>query len=240
MKKLDEIAFDYPVCRRQVEEFRDLLTAKDELSERDDVLPFFRERSQLAVLFGMFNSRIAWADRIAWEFDIFGDFACDLVVGEWDRGAYCLVEFEDARRDSVFERQGKKSTREWGRRFDHGYSQIMDWAHKLGDRSASADFLARFGRREITYETVLVIGRDHHLDEGEKQRLAWRTDNVAVNTKKIICMTFDELLSQLSVRLGTLSAVAAAAPAGAAPARGRKRGPTAGGGARKKPRRDQP
>ncbi len=215
MKRLEEISFDFALCRKQVEELRAWLASKEELSERADVLPFFRDRPHMAVLFGMFNQRIAWADRIAWEFDVFGDFACELAIGEWERGAYCFVEFEDARKDSIFERQGKKATREWGRRFEHGNSQIIDWTHKLGDRSASADFLARFGRRAINYETVLVIGRDQHLDEGEKQRLSWRSDNLAINTKKIICMTFDELLSQFSVRLGILSAVEAGATAAA-------------------------
>jgi hypothetical protein len=213
MKKLDDLTFDYALCRRQVEEFQSWLAGQEELSEQKDVRPFFQERQHLAVLFGMFNPRIGWADRLAWEFDIFGDFACDLAVGKWARGAYCVVEFEDARPDSIFERQGKKATRQCGRRFEHGQSQLIDWAHKLEDRSRSADLLARFGRWEINYEAVLVIGRDKHLDEGEKQRLRWRTDKVAVNTKKIICLTFDELLSQFLVRLGILSTVEAAAAA---------------------------
>jgi hypothetical protein len=206
MKMLQPITFDYPLWRQQVEEFRDWLSSKEEMSERSDVLPFFRDRPQMAALFGTFNDRIAVADRIAWEFDIFGDFACDLAVGEWARGAYCFIEFEDARRESVFRRQGSKATREWGSRFDHGYSQIIDWVHKLDGRSPSTDLLARFGRHEINFEAVLVIGRDQHLDYGEKQRLAWRNDNVAVNSKKIYCMTFDELLSQFSVRLATFEA----------------------------------
>ncbi len=207
MKNLEQIAFDYSLCRQQVEEFREWLSGREELSERDDVLPFFRNRPQMSVLFGMFNRSIAWADRIAWEFDIFGDFACDLAVGEWARGAYCFIEFEDAKRESVFQKQGAKVTREWGRRFDHGYSQIIDWVHKLDGRSPSNDLLARFGRHEINFETVLVIGKDEHLDAGEKQRLTWRNDNVAVNTKKIFCMTYDELLSQFAVRLTALEAV---------------------------------
>jgi hypothetical protein len=191
MKKLDEIGFDYALCRQQFEEFREWLAAKNDLSERGDVLPFFQGRPHLAVLFGMFNPRIAWADRIAWEFDIFGDFACDVVVGEWETGEYCFVEFEDAKHDSVFQKHGKKATREWGRRFDRGYSQIIDWAHKLDGRAPSSDLLARFGRYEIGYEAAFVIGRDKHLDEGEKQRLTWRSDKVAVNTKKVTCLTFD-------------------------------------------------
>src|SRR5262249_1702365 len=156
--KLEAIAFDYALCRAQVEEFRAWLAANDELSERNDVLPFFRARPQMAMLLGMFNRHIALADRIAWEFDIFGDVACDLAVWEWGRGAYCLVEFEDARSNSIFAPSGKKATREWGRRFEHGVSQIIDWVHKLDTRSPSADLLARFGHYEISYEAILVIG----------------------------------------------------------------------------------
>jgi hypothetical protein len=207
MKKLEELNFNYTLCKQQVEEFRTLLASGNDLSEQADVLPFFRAREHMAALFGMFNPRIGWVDRIAWEFDIFGDFACDLVVGDWTKGAYCFVEFEDAVANSVFERQGKKATREWSRRFDHGYSQIIDWFHKLDDRSPSADLVARFGNFAINYEAVLVIGRDQHLDAGEKLRMEWRSSNVVVHSKKVHCVTFDQLLSQLSARLGALALV---------------------------------
>ena len=113
MKKFDEIAFDYKRCCIEFAEFRTLLETKVELGEAADILPFFKERRQLSMLLGMFNSRIAWADRIAYEFDVFGDFACDLAVGEFASGSYCFIEFEDARENSVFEKQGKKATREW-------------------------------------------------------------------------------------------------------------------------------
>jgi hypothetical protein len=200
MKKLEEIT--YPVqCRSQIEEFRAWLAANDQLSERNDIAPYFRARPQMAAMFTMFNIHITRADRMAWEFDIFGDFACDLVVGEWDRGEYCFVEFEDARTDSIFKKQGKKATREWGPRYEHGYSQIADWAHKLDTRSPSIDLLGRFGRHEINYEAVLVIGRDKHLDAGETQRWTWRNNSTLMNSKKVVCMTFDELLSQFLVRL---------------------------------------
>jgi hypothetical protein len=205
MKKLEEISFDYARCREQVAELQNLLQSKTELHESKDVLPFFRARQQMAVLLGMFNPRIGWWDRIAWEFNIFGDFACDLVVGDWTRGAYCFVEFEDAQPNSIFEKAGQKATREWGRRFDHGYSQIIDWFHKLNDRSFSNDNLSRFGQYEITYEAILVIGRDSHMDVGEKQRLKWRSDNVVINSKKVYCMTYDELFDSFSKRLGMLS-----------------------------------
>ena len=53
-----------------------------------------------------------------------------------------------------------------------------------------------------------MIGRDQHLDAGERARLDWRTNYVIVNSKKVHCMTFDQLLSQLSTRLGILSKMA--------------------------------
>ena len=207
MKNFDPIAFDYAECRIQVEELKALLAAKEALSEKHDILPFFQSKRQLATLFGMFNSRIGWADRFAKEFNIFGDFSCDLAVGDWARGAYCFIEFEDARVASVFEKKGEKATKEWGRRFEHGYSQIIDWLHKLAGREVSLDNLARSGKHEITYEAVLVIGRNCYQDAAEMQRLQWRSDKVSVNQKKVLCMTFDDLLSQFETRMSLMTEV---------------------------------
>jgi hypothetical protein len=212
MKKLDPVVFDYALGRQQVTEFRNLLASKAELAESADILPFFRQRPHLSVLLGMYNARIGWADRLAYEFDIFGDFACDLAIGEWGTGSYCFIEFEDAYANSIFEKQGKKAARAWARRFDQGFSQIVDWLHKLDDR-AGYDFVSRFGRHTINYETVLVIGRDQHLDDGEKLRLEWRSSSIVVNSKRVHCITFDQLLSQLSTRLGSFAAVAPPPPA---------------------------
>lgn len=212
MKQFDPIAFDYHACRAQLDEFHTLLAAKTELAERGDVLPFFRDRRQLALLLGMFNIKIKRADRIAYEFDLFGDFACDLVVGEWASGSYCFIEFEDATENSVFEQKGVKATREWSRRFDHGFSQIVDWCHKLHGLDRSPDFETRFGRHTINFEAVLVVGRDQHLRAGEPGRLEWRTSYVTVNSKKVTCLTFDQLEAQLAVRLNSLFIMSSANP----------------------------
>jgi hypothetical protein len=182
------------------------------------VLRFFRDRPQLASLLGMFNPRIGVVDRIAYEFDLFGDFACDLAAGEWSTGQYCLVEFEDAAATSVFVKKGEKATREWSARFDHGFSQIVDWCFKLQDRVGSNDMLARFGKHTINYEAVLVIGRDIHLDSGELARLEWRTSHVTVNSKKVTCLTFDQLLNQLTTRLAWFGSSPAVLPPAHGPA----------------------
>jgi hypothetical protein len=207
MKNFDPVTFDYTECRLQLEDLKNLLASKAALSEKNDILPLFQSKRQLATLFGMFNSRIGWADRFAKEFNIFGDFSCDLAVGDWDRGAFCFIEFEDAREGSVFEKKGDKATREWGKRFEHGYSQIIDWLHKLATREVSIDNLARFGRHEITYEAVLVIGKNCYQDLAETQRLQWRSDKVSVNQKKVLCMTFDDLMSQFETRMSLMAVV---------------------------------
>ncbi len=84
MKNFDPVAFDFAECRRELEELKTLLASKVALSEKHDILPFFQSKRQLATLFGMFNWRIGWANRFAKEFNIFGDFSCDLAVGDWD------------------------------------------------------------------------------------------------------------------------------------------------------------
>jgi hypothetical protein len=210
MKRFDEIAFDYGLFRTQLAEFRTLLEPGSDLGERADVLPFFNSRPVLASQLGMLNPRIGHVNRIAFEFDVFGDFACDLAVGEWETGSYCFIEFEDAKPTSVFTREAKKATRKWSDRFNGGFSQIVDWCHKLHDRAMSQDFISRFGRPEINFEAVLVIGRDRHLDAGERLRLDWWTGHVLVNSKKVHCLTFDQLLSQLTSRLNLFTAVARA------------------------------
>jgi hypothetical protein len=60
---------------------------------------------------------------------------------------------------------------------------------------------ARFGKRSIRYVGVLDIGRDQHLQPGERLRLEWRREHVVVNSKHIVCVTYDELLEDLLFRL---------------------------------------
>ncbi|MFO0863930.1 MAG: DUF4263 domain-containing protein [Gemmataceae bacterium] len=209
MKLFDTFTFDYEECRNQLEEFRTLMNNKSSLSEKSDVLPLFQKSRQLAWFFSSFNTRIRTVDRFAREFDVFGDFSADLAIGDSAAGEYCFIEFEDARTNSVFDRKGTKATRDWGARFDHGYSQIVDWIHKINSAACSTDNLKRFARYEIDYETVLVIGRNSHLDPSEVQRLKWRSNFVSVGGKKVHCITFDDLLSQFDAEMVTLSTVEA-------------------------------
>jgi len=202
MKTLDPIVFNYDRCRSEVEELRGLLAANPVLEEGKDILPFFRARPQLSVFCGINNPNIVAFDRVAWEYDLFGDFSCDLAVGDSVTKAYCFLEFEDAGPRSLFVQQGQKATREWSPRFDHGCSQVIDWFYKLDDRRNSDEYEARFGKRSVDFSGVLVAGRSQDLRPDEALRLEWRRQHVVVHSKRIVCITFDELLADLLHRLG--------------------------------------
>lgn len=102
MKEFVKVNFDPAICRFQLEEFKELLEQKKPLSEKNDILPFFRERIQLSAFIGSYHKDIERLNRVAFEFDIFGDFTADLAVGDSRKKSYCFIEFEDARLNSVF------------------------------------------------------------------------------------------------------------------------------------------
>jgi hypothetical protein len=201
MKTFQTVPFDLARSRKEFADLRTLLGNNPSLEERKQVLPFFCERSQLSLFCGILGRNLANADLVAWEYDLFGDFACDLVVGDSVKRAFCFIEFEDAGPNSIFERRGKRALRDWSSRFEHGYSQVIDWFYKLDTMTDHPDCEVRFGKRSIDYEGVLVLGRDHDLGPGEAMRLQWRRRHVIVHSRGIRCLTFDELLHELGERL---------------------------------------
>ena len=141
MKTFIRFRFDLKRCRTELDEFKKLLDNHPTLDERRDILPFFREREHLSAFIGSyFAPSIENSDRLAFEYSLFGDFFCDLVVGDSARGVYCFVEFEDATPTSIFESRGQKATLEWSSRFERGFSQIVDWFWKLDDMRGTIEF----------------------------------------------------------------------------------------------------
>jgi hypothetical protein len=203
MKVFESLVFDPRQCRNEVAELRQWLAHHPTLDEKRQILPFFRARRHLSAFVASSTSIVDRYDRIAFEYPLFGDFGCDLVVGDSARNAYCFIEFEDAGPTSLFVQRGKRVSREWSPRLEHGYSQIIDWFHKLDDMRRSDDLIARFGSRSIVFAGVLIIGRDQYLAHGETERLAWRKANVVVASQLIRCRTFDGLVEDLEARLET-------------------------------------
>lgn len=201
MKTLDSFSINLGKCKDELVEFKKLLDGKPGLSERDDILPFFKSNRHLAALIGSYNPRVNRFDRIATEFDLFGDFSCDLVVGDSESHNFCFVEFEDAKPNSVFHKKAGKATPEWSPRFDHGFSQILDWFAILEDQKRTAQFKAKFGSDLIQYVGLLVIGRRQYLDNALYDRLRWRSEQVQVGARQVNCITFDDLYQTLALKV---------------------------------------
>lgn len=201
MKVLEHFTLRLDKCRKELAEFKKLLDLKESLSEQDDILPFFKANKHLAALIGAQNPKINGFDRIATEFDLFGDYSCDLVIGDSVSHNYCFVEFEDARFNSIFTRRRQKATPEWSPRFDHGFSQVIDWFQILEDQQRTAQHKAKFGADVIQFMGLLVVGRRHFLGDREFERLRWRSEHVQVGSRQVNCITFDELYQTLALKL---------------------------------------
>jgi hypothetical protein len=203
---LTPLTFNYQQCLKEAQELKTFLGSHTSLKERGEILPFFKDRHHLSAFLSVNNARAVQYDRIAHEYPMFGDFTCDLVAGDWSRSAFVFVEFENAAVDSVFV-QKTRATPEWSSRFEHGFSQILDWFYKMDTQRHSADFEHRFGSRDVHVSGLLVVGRKQDLGPREKERLNWRHQHVTVHGKQIYSMTFDDLCEDTLERLSRFPAL---------------------------------
>jgi hypothetical protein len=212
MTKIDSFNLDISQCFAELKEFEDLLLTKDELSESKDILPFFRSRLNLSAFIAYYAPSMITFDRIKHEFSFFGDFRADLVVGDATHHTYCFIEFEDAAKNSIFTTKRGKSTSEWSPRFEHGFSQIIDWFWKIDDLKNTDSARNIFGDSNIEIYGIIVIGRDKFLSEPDRRRLKWRLNKVVVDSRKVICITFDQLAKDIRDRLSLYQTIYEAEP----------------------------
>jgi hypothetical protein len=206
MKEFLRIQFDLGRRGHELAEFRSLLAAKKELEESADIKPFFEARPHLSVFLGSYAWNITRFELLAYQYQLFGDFSCDVVVGDPVRKTFGFIEWEDASAASLFRPRGKKATPEWSSRFEHGFGQLIDWFWKLDDMARTDEFEARFGARHIQYFGLLVAGRDEELTHPrERRRWEWRSQRVIINSLPIHCMTYDQLYEFLAETLSVFS-----------------------------------
>ncbi len=206
MTTLQPLDFSYQQCLKEVQEFQFFLGSHQALKERDEILPFFKDRKHLSAFLGAYNYHIVKYDRVAHEYPLFGDFVADLVVGDWARHAYVFVEFENAAPDSIFVTRNR-DVPEWSPRFEHGFSQILDWFYKLDSQRHAPDFEQRFGDRGVHLSGLLIVGRKEDFGPRERDRLRWRQQHVEIHGNKIHCLTFDDLCEDMLTRLATYPAL---------------------------------
>jgi hypothetical protein len=103
VKDFIEVTFDIEVCRRELSEFKNLLGAEQRLSEKGDILPFFRQRLHLSAFVASYHPTIVRRTRVlAYEYPLYGDFSADLLIGDPSRNAYCLLSLRMPHRTASF------------------------------------------------------------------------------------------------------------------------------------------
>ncbi|MGO9260122.1 MAG: Shedu immune nuclease family protein [Bryobacteraceae bacterium] len=201
MKRFGTHVLSVKECAAELQKLDLLLRSSPTLKEREHILPFFKANKNLSAFIGSYIPDIVRFDRIAPEFDLFGDFACDLAVGDSVSNHYLFIEFEDARPESLFVSKPGKASPEFSPRLEHGFSQVVDWFWKLSDNEKSDEYEDRFGVRRATVHGLVVVGREQKLEPREVARLRWRQDHTIVDSRKVSVVSFDQLVKDLAFRL---------------------------------------
>jgi hypothetical protein len=201
MKTLSPFSLDIKICQTELSLFKSLLASKRDLDEQNDILPTFQKYKHLSAFVASCVPSITQYDLLAHEFDIFGDFTADLVVGDSRTKHFLFVEFEDAKDYSIFKKNIGRSTPCWATRVEQGISQVIDWFWKLNDIRQTVDYESRFGTRQIRAHGLVVVGRSMNMSVREKDRLRWRQDSVVCDSKHIEVITYDDLVDDLEYRL---------------------------------------
>ncbi len=205
MAQFETITVRKRQAKAELQAFKAMLEGKGkgDLGEGDDILPFFKANSQVCALMGGYNFKVVDYRNlgIAREFSIFGDHRADLAIGDVRRKLFCFVEFEDAKSTSIFKKRGK-ATPEWSYRYHHGFGQLIDWILWIENNRGNTAYVGRFGAASIHFTMLMVIGRDRDLaDPALRERFEWRGESVVVASKKVHCITYDQLYDDLSTRL---------------------------------------
>jgi len=202
---LQPIDFDIRNCRLEIDSFQQLLNDHFELRESEDILPFFRNNDHISALIGSIAPNISKYDLLRHEFFLFGKYRCDLVIGDSNSRAFCFVEFEDAKENSIFLRRSryvKSDAKKFSARFEHGYSQILDWYNIMDDQRRTTLLESTFGGQVNYLHGLLVIGRDRFVeDEISRNKLRWRSECINVNTNSVSIITYDQLYTMLNDKL---------------------------------------
>jgi len=206
MAQLKTLELKKQQAKAELKAFKALLDGKGQgdLGEASDLLPFFDANEHLCALIGMYNPNIVDYKNIsiAREFSVFGDHRADLVIGDMKNKQFCFIEFEDAKSTSIFNITATKATPDWSPRYEHGFSQLIDWILWIENNKGNTAYAGRFQAASIQFIMLLIIGRDRDLsDPALRERFNWRSDSVVVASKKVNCITYDKLYDDLSTRL---------------------------------------
>ena len=203
MKKLELVVTDINALQSELQDLQIFLAQSPHLRERAEIIPFFKTKKHLTAALGMLNAHISVPQLYANELQLFGDFTADAASGELDSNAVCLIEFEDANEESIFRRlEHGKTVKRYSHRFEHGYSQLVDWAWRLSTETNSDAYARIFGSKMALITFMMIIGRDSDLTGEDLLRLRWRTQHTNLGGILLQCFTFDQILAIIRRRIG--------------------------------------
>jgi hypothetical protein len=213
MIKLRQGSLDLALCQANLNEFKDLLDTRQEIEETGSgsLQEFFTSRMSLLLLMGESFGAGLWPAQYQNEPVLFNEFRADYVVCDATRKKFLFIEFEDAKANSIFEVKNDRRTGtsyQWSRRFEHGLSQVVDWHFRIDDYRRTSKLQEHFGSDDIAFQGVLIIGRDHFLQQqGNRRRFDWRVEKTTIDSRSIHCLTFDKLYREMAGRLENLRLV---------------------------------
>ena len=182
-----------------IEDFR-LFLNDNPRGERAQFLPFFRNHEQLCAFLGTLYDEVSSGTHVKAEFPLWGDFVCDLIVGNVSDGAFVLIEFEDAATTSLFRPKANRRNNIWGQRAEQAVSQVTDWLFRIGSEGPSDQMLRDFESRRINMMGLIVVGPSSEVNAYDRERLNWRSRNTIVGGSKVYIITYDDLLEWLDGR----------------------------------------
>lgn len=186
-----------------IKAFEKLLKDHQELEETGagSLQEFFTARPNLLLLMGQTFCIGLRAAAYLHECSIVHEFRADYAVANEDRSKFLFVEFEHAKKESIFPTKAKTSgnnSYQWSKIFEHGFSQVVDWYFRLDDYEKTSKIEEHFGTDKIKYVGILVVGRDIFLKQsGLTKRFEWRREHTVIDSKHLSCFTFDELAREL-------------------------------------------
>lgn len=204
MKSFDDLEFSLATCKKELAEFSNFLSENPELQERRQIIPFFKRKRHLSAFMGTLVTDLLCPNKIAYEYELFGDFRADLIVGDSEANVYVFVEFQAGTAHSLFRKNRNKETLEWSPNFEAGFSQLVDWFWILDDMKQTGKYKTNFHPNKDIPAVIwpmLIAGRGTEFNYEEKRRLRWRLDKVQLDGKPVLSLTYDSLCQQLDERI---------------------------------------
>jgi hypothetical protein len=188
------VELDLRIAELQLAEFKLWFDENKRFSETR-VVNELKRLAHLSALIGYMEPAFGKPNVYKYEFVIQGVFRADLVIGNSNSGRFVLVEFEGGQDHSIFGPRSTNQMRDWSHQLQHGFGQIVDWSWAKNDNQHTEVFKSAFGCERMSELYVLVSGRRDSINRVEASRLQWRSEKTTIGGTKVVCMTYDDLVS---------------------------------------------